>query len=177
MFGASLYIIVCSARNRLRLRLRRLREPRYLVGAIVAVAYLYFTVFVRLLSGGRVAARRRRANAAPASADMFAALQASGIGLAALALLGLAALAWVFPANSGLLDFSPAETDLLMPAPVTRRQLLIHRMLRSQIGLLFASVLPVIWFPSVSALSRVRFAFALWLLLVTAKIYFTGVTL
>src|SRR4051812_45371459 len=64
-----------------------------------------------------------------------------------------------------------------MPAPVSRRQLLIHRMLRSQIGLLFASVLPVIWFPSASALARVRFAIALWFLLVTAKIYFTGVTL
>jgi len=34
MLFASLYIIVCSARNRLRVRLRRLREPRYLFGAI-----------------------------------------------------------------------------------------------------------------------------------------------
>ena len=58
MFGASLYIIVCSARNRLRVRLRRLREPRYLIGAIVGVAYLYFSFFARL--------RRARARRAPA---------------------------------------------------------------------------------------------------------------
>ena len=48
MLGASLYIIVCSAKNRVRVRLRRLREPRYLIGAIVGVAYLYFSVFARI---------------------------------------------------------------------------------------------------------------------------------
>src|SRR5213594_253385 len=34
MLSASLYIIFCSARNRIRVRLRRLREPQYLFGAI-----------------------------------------------------------------------------------------------------------------------------------------------
>jgi ABC-2 type transport system permease protein len=178
MIRASLYIVVCSARNRVRVRLRRLREPRYLIGAAVAIAYLYFTIFVRIRSGGTAAGRRRRrAEGAPASASVIAALQASGVGLAGLALLALAALAWVFPGGSGLLQFSPAETDLLMPAPVTRRQLLLHRMIRSQIGLLFASFLPVIWFPSASAPARARIAVALWVVFVTAKIYFTGVTL
>ena len=38
MIGASLYIIGCSAKNRVRMRLRRLREPRYLIGAIVGAA-------------------------------------------------------------------------------------------------------------------------------------------
>src|SRR5436190_3860547 len=175
MVRASLYIVVCSARNRARVRLRRLREPRYVIGAAVAIAYLYFTVFVRIRSGRAAAGRRRRA-AAP-SADVMAALQASGLGFAALALMALAAVAWIFPGGSNLLQFSPAETDLLMPAPVTRRQLLLHRMIRSQIGLLFASILPVIWFPTASAAARLRVAIALWLVLVTAKIYFTGVTL
>jgi hypothetical protein len=108
---------------------------------------------------------------------MAAALQGNGPGLAAMAMFVLAALAWVFPASSGLLDFTPAETDLLMPAPITRRQLLLHRMIRSQIGLVFASVMPAIVFPSASAWSRVRFAMGIWLVLITAKIYFTGVTL
>jgi ABC-2 type transport system permease protein len=173
---ASLYIVICTARNRLRLRLRRLREPRYLFGAIAAGAYFYFTVFARL-RGSRMA-RARRQNATPLMAGATAAaLQGSGPGLAAIVMFALAALAWVFPASSGLLDFTPAETDLLMPAPITRRQLLLHRMIRSQIGLFFASVMPAILVPSASALSRVRFAMAIWLVLVTAKIYFTGVTL
>ncbi len=173
MIAASLYIVLCSARNRLRLRLRRLREPRYLLGAVAGVAYFYFTVFARMRA---TPARRRRANTA-ASAGLFAALQASGPGLAAMAVLLLATLAWVFPGSSGLLDFTAAETDFLLPAPVTRRRLLVHRMIRSQIGLLFASVMPAIVFPSGSAPSRVRLAAGLWLVFVTAKVYFTGVTL
>ena len=120
MITASLYIVICTARNRLRLRLRRLREPRYLFGAIAAGAYFYFTVFARIRG-----TRARRQNATPLIAGATAAaLQGSGPGLAAIAMFVLAVLAWVFPASSGLLDFTPAETDLLMPAPITRRQLL-----------------------------------------------------
>ena len=33
------YLTLCSVRNRLHVRLRRLREPRYLIGSIVGVAY------------------------------------------------------------------------------------------------------------------------------------------
>jgi hypothetical protein len=53
MLSASLYIIICTARNRLRMRLRRLREPRYLIGAIAGAAYFYFAVFRRMGRGGR----------------------------------------------------------------------------------------------------------------------------
>ena len=79
MLSASLYIIVCTARNRLRVRLRRLREPRYLIGAIVGSAYLYFAVFNR-------GAGRRTASAAPAGelAGLAAAWQATGSSLAGL---------------------------------------------------------------------------------------------
>ena len=60
---ASLYIIVCSARNRARVRLRRLREPRYLIGAIVGVAYIYFSFFGRFRSAQSTAARNARRGA------------------------------------------------------------------------------------------------------------------
>src|SRR5919197_5240265 len=109
MIAASLYIVVCSARNRLRLRLRRLREPRYLLGAIAGVAYFYFAVFARMRAAP---VRRRRVNAV-AAAGLGGALQAGGIGLAAMAVLLLAALAWMFPGSSRLLDFTAAETDFL----------------------------------------------------------------
>jgi hypothetical protein len=76
-----------------------------------------------------------------------------------------------------LLDFSDAEIQVLFPAPVSRRQLLIHRMVRSQLGLLFASVVAGVFVPSASGFSRVRTSVAMWFLLVTAKIYFTGISL
>ena len=47
MVLATVYIMWCSARNRLSRRLRRLREPRYLIGAFVGVAYLFFALYGR----------------------------------------------------------------------------------------------------------------------------------
>src|SRR2546421_12599408 len=112
MLGASLYIIVCSARNRLRMRLRRLREPRYLIGAIVGAAYLYFSVFARMRSRGSIGRRR----GGPASVPAIAALRAGAPAAAGLALLTLSAISWILPFDSGLLDFSQAEVQFLFPA-------------------------------------------------------------
>src|SRR6266403_2102113 len=42
MVGASLYILFRSTRNRIAVRLRRLREPRYIFGAMVP-AFLFNT--------------------------------------------------------------------------------------------------------------------------------------
>src|SRR5262244_1192852 len=106
MLSASLYIIVCTARNRLRMRLRRLREPRYLAGAVVGVAYVYFSFFARLRTR-RVGPARGRGAGPPAA--VVAAMRSVGASLAGIALLVVGALAWVMPFNSGLLEFSQAE--------------------------------------------------------------------
>ena len=52
-----------------------------------------------------------------------------------MALLGVAA------ADAGrLLEFSSAEIAFLFPAPVSSRQLLLHRIVRSQVGSLVAAM-------------------------------------
>jgi ABC-2 type transport system permease protein len=176
MFGASLYIIICSARNRFRQRVRRLREPRYLLGAIAGAAYMYFSVFAPMLSA-RTRAARRRDGMARVPAFVLSALRTSGPALAGLLLLIATAASWMLPVGSGLLDFSEAEIAFLFPAPVSRRALLMHRMMRSQLGLLFGVVVLGIAAPSVSGLARLRLAIGMWLLLFAGKLYFTGVTL
>ena len=175
MFVASLYIVACGVKNRVRARLRRLREPRYLLGAIAGAAYLYYTIFARMRTAS-VGAGRRRGRAAP-PAELMTLLQGGGQMAVGLVLLAMAAVAWLMPFDSGLLDFSPAEVEFLFPAPVSRRQLLVHRLLRSQVGLLVASTVPAIFYPYGSPLNRLRWALAMWVVLVTAKVYFTGVTL
>ena len=172
MLSASFYIIVCSAKNRIRKRLQRLREPRYLVGAIVGGAYLYFSFFARSRSRA-AAARRGRQRSAPFSMET---LVAAAAPLAGVALLVLATLAWVLPFDSGLLEFSEAETAILFPAPVTRRGLLVHRLLRSQLGILFGSLVVGIASPVVGW-ARVRTSLAFWVLFVTFRVYYTAVTL
>jgi ABC-2 type transport system permease protein len=174
---ASLYIIACSTRNRIRQRLRRLREPRYLAGAVVGAAYLYFSFFARLRGsrpGGAARARRSR-RASPL--DAGPALAAAAPAFGGIALMAAAALSWLAPFQSGLLEFSEAETQFLFPAPLTRRQLLAHRLLRSQLGMLFGAVVFGITLPSSSGYQRLRIGIAMWVLLVTGKVYFTAVSL
>jgi hypothetical protein len=158
------------------MRLRRLREPRYLIGAIVGAAYLYFSFFGRLRSARSNNPRPRPGQAAPALSSVPG-LVAAAPALTGTALLVVATVSWLVPLDSGLLDFSEAETQFLFPAPVSRRQLLLHRMLRSQIGLLFGALVFAVAMPSVSTVDRVWLALGLWLLLVTGKVYYTGVSL
>lgn len=175
MIAASLYIIVCSARNRSRMRLRRLREPRYLIGALVGAAYIYFSFFARF--GARGSRRRRAGTPAGPPAALAAAASASGPALAGVLLMAVTAVGWLAPFDSGLLTFSEAEVQFLFPAPVSRRSLLGYRMLRSQIGLLFGSAIVALATPSLDGYARLRIAFAMWLLMSTGKIYFTGISL
>ena len=175
MFSASLYIIVCGFRNRLRVRLQRLRQPRYFIGAIAGAAYLYFSFFARFrASRSSVARRGGRPPRVPAS---LAGPLAVAPALGGLALMLAAAGAWLFPMDSSLLAFSEAEQQFLFPAPVSRRQLLIYRIMRSQIGMLFGSAMIGIFSPPTLGVSRLRISAASWIILVTARLYFTGVTL
>jgi hypothetical protein len=175
MIGASLYIIVCSFRNRMRVRLQRLRQPRYLFGAIAGAAYLYFSVFARFRSSrARGAARIGPSQMPPPLAGLLASAPAFG----GLALMAVATGAWLFPVDSGLLEFSDAELQFLFPAPVSRRQLLVYRVLRSQLGMLFGALMIGVFMPAAAfGFSRLRISIASWILMVTGKIYFTGVTL
>jgi hypothetical protein len=174
MFSASLYIIVCTFRNRLRVRLQRLRQPRYFIGAIAGAAYIYFSFFARFRASRSTLARRSSRPRVPAE---LAAPLAVAPALGGLALMIAAAAAWLFPMDSSMLEFSEAEQQFLFPAPVSRRQLLVYRIMRSQLGMLFGSVMIGIFSPPTLGISRLRISAAFWIILVTARLYFTGVTL
>ena len=106
------------------------------------------------------------------------ALRASGPTVIGFAFLILMACAWLFPGDSGLLEFTEPEIQFLFVAPVTRRQLLVHRMMRSQVGLLVAAIVPALFFPSgFSGFFRLRLALAMWIILMTMKVHFTGISL
>src|SRR5207248_1789968 len=100
-----------------------------------------------------------------------------GPPLVGMGLLVMMAFGWAFPGDGSMLAFTEAEAQFLFPAPVTRRALLIHRLLRSQLGVLFAAIVPALVFPTGSGWSRLRFAAAMWLILMTIRVHFTGITL
>jgi hypothetical protein len=179
MLRASLYITLCTAKNSVLARLRRLREPRYLIFAIAGAAYMYFAVFMRF---GAARRGRRRGDAPP---DIFApSVGALAPAAGGVALLALAAVAWILPTRSTLFDFSEAEIHLLFPAPVTRRALLIHRLMRSQLRVLFGSFVlaffvtnPGLATGAGSNAARLLRLVAFWTVFVTFRVYFAGVSL
>jgi len=172
VLNASLYIIVCTAKNRVRRWFKRLREPRYLIGAIVGAGYLWFVVYARYAaSSGRT--RRPPTSLFTAWPDLLT----HGPTWGGVFILAAAVLAWVLPATGALLVFTQPEEQLLFPAPVTRRQLLVHRMLRSQLGILFGSVVSAVAFPTGSPSTRLRTALSVWVLFFTSRVYLSGVTL
>ena len=119
-----------QAKNRIRVRLARLKQPRYLVGSIAGIAYIGYFAILRNpgFSRGR--------GGAAAAANFARAAGPLELGAASLLLL-LAALVWILPAAGSAVRFSPSEVQFLFPAPITRRQLLQYRLLRAQLGLLF----------------------------------------
>jgi hypothetical protein len=99
-----LYLTLRSTQNRLRVRLRRLREPRYLIGLLLGLAYFSFLLWGRGRRGG--------ASAVTATAG------GNPIELGATAVLFVvAALAWVWPGSRPpALAFSSADVQFLFPA-------------------------------------------------------------
>ena len=153
-------------KNRVRVRLARLKQPRYLLGSIAGFAYIGY--FVVLRSGPM----RARGGAGA----MFARFAGPMELAAALLLLLPAALVWVLPATSPV-RFSPSEVQFLFPAPITRRQLLQYRLLRVQLGLLFGSAMATVFMRPTSFGNSWKFLTGLWVILMTCRIYFTGVSL
>lgn len=128
MFSALFYLQWQTLRNRLWQRLLRLRNPRYLLGALVGGGYLFLVFrrgFSRLLPGGQTSSL-----GVPDSTWEF---------LFALLLLVLALLAWLIPHERAALVFSEAEIAFLFPAPVRRRTLIHYKLVRSQIAVLFTT--------------------------------------
>ena len=137
MLSALLYLRLMSFANWLRVRAQRLRQPKYLLGALVGGAYFYF-FFFRAVGGNPARAARHAAVGQAAHvldstqvmlpSDWLPAVTAFG----ALALLVFIALMWVVPTQRAALGFSEAEVAFLFPAPVTRRALVHFRLLSAQ---------------------------------------------
>ncbi len=124
--GALGYLILRTTRNRIAKQASRLRNPRYVFALLFGIGYLYLTFF-------------RRAAAMPASTGSFITAM-HGAALTFLAFLTVA-ITWLFGRTSGALAFLPAEVHYLFPGPLSRRQLLVYRMVRSQLVLLLNALI------------------------------------
>lgn len=132
--GALAYLTVVSVVNRIRVRLRRLREVRYAAGMLAGLLYFYF-----VLGGGRTGSR----GVYSALSSMRGAAEMVG----AVALFAIVCLGWALPSKGkAALLFTQAEVHLLFPAPFSRRQLIAYKLLRLQAAGFMSSLIMTVFF-------------------------------
>ena len=159
MIGSALYLARRSLVNGVRRRLARLRQPKYMVGFAVGLLY-YYWLFIR-----------------PRGEAGGGTLPGSAVeGLAVLGLGALVAMGWLFGSSRSPLVFTPAETHFLFTAPLTRRQILDFKLLRSQLALFLSSLLSVLLFSGGHfPATRIMRVLGLWLVFATLLMH-SGVT-
>ncbi len=123
------YLVTRSFVNGVLFRLRRLRQPKYLLGAILGAAYFYF-YFGRFLAVSRMPLGAGNGAASPHGLEIGA----------AILFVATIVLSWILPASRAAIAFTEAEIAFLFPAPITRRTLVIMRLVKSQFALLLFSV-------------------------------------
>ncbi|MBS0225914.1 MAG: hypothetical protein JSS25_06200 [Proteobacteria bacterium] len=165
VFGAFVYLQATSLYNNVRQRVLRLRQPKYLVGAVIGAAYIYFFMIRKVLGAGH--GRTSLQTASPA-------MMANIATLAALALALYVFLEWILSRESVRLSFTETEIDFLFPAPLTRTSLIHFSLLRSQLAIFFSSFL-------IGLLVRrgvgfggghpLQYATGIWLLMSTLKLH------
>ena len=165
MISALFYLQYHSFRNRLVGRFKRLKQPKYLVGAIVGGFYLYAYFFRYLFRGF---GGRPGMNLAVSSEHR---LLFELVGALVLSIIVL--LAWVIPHERAALTFTEAEVAFLFPAPVTRRALIHFKLLRSQLGIFFTSFVFTLLSRRFGGSAWIH-ALGWWLILSTLNLHFLG---
>jgi hypothetical protein len=133
---ALFYLRAMSFKNAVISRVLRLKQPKYLVGAIVGVAYIFFVVFPR-----RRGDQTGGADVAGLS-DAFPIERLPMVAaLGALVLTVIVALYWLLPRERAALAFSEAEIAFLFPAPIGRKTLIHYRWINTQLRILFTSLI------------------------------------
>ncbi|HYV98618.1 MAG TPA: putative ABC exporter domain-containing protein [Gemmatimonadaceae bacterium] len=161
MIGAFGYLIGTSTRNRLRGQLKRIRNPRYAIAFLVGAAYFAFVIFGRSLGRSRGVT-----------------YGTSGTALAPLFIVVMVVSSWLLSADASALAFTQAEVSMLFTAPVTRRGLIIYKLVRAQIAILVSAMLMVFFLGrGSSTIPHVLAGLGYWTMLSTINMHGVGAAL
>ena len=165
MISALLYLQYHSIKNRTVMRFKRMKQPKYLVGAIAGGVYFYFYFFRYVFGLGS----KRPGLGFMAAPENRLLMESFG----SLALLVILLMAWVLPHERAALAFTEAEVAFLFPAPVSRRGLIHFKLLRSQMAILFTTLLLTLLTNRFGGHPWIR-AVGWWLILSTLNLHFLG---
>jgi ABC-2 type transport system permease protein len=169
MTSAFVYMTLRGLVNRVRMRIRRPREPRYVLGPTAGLLYFYFVIFAR-----RTPSRGRMTTVGFSTFVQYA---GPVIAVASVLLFGVIALSWIFTPSSRALSFSRAEVQFLFPAPLTRRQLLHYKLIRSITASLIGSLVVTLFFRPGTLMAAWTVVTGMWCLFAILNLHFTGVAL
>ncbi|MEO8337375.1 MAG: putative ABC exporter domain-containing protein, partial [bacterium] len=131
MIAAFAYLTFTSTRNRLIQQVKRLRNPRYAIALLLGLGYFWMVFFNSSARGSR--------GVEPGVAPAFGAILP-------ILLLAYIAYTWIVGTDKAALAFSEAEVAMLFTAPVSRRGLIVYKLVRAQFAVLTTSVLWMVLF-------------------------------
>ena len=125
------FLVRRSIRNRARMQVRRLKNIRYLFGLLFII--IYFGAVLR-------PDRLFRATGAPGGPG--GALLKEGIAIAiSVGLLIIVGRWWVMGGTLATVALTRAEAQMLLPAPLSRQQLLGYKLARAHLAMLMSAVI------------------------------------
>ena len=161
MIAAFAYLTLTSTRNKLVQQVKRLRNPRYAIALLLGLGYFWMVFFNSSAREGR--------NTGPSLAPAFGAI-------VPIFLLAYVAYLWIVGSDKAALAFTEAEVSLLFTAPVSRRGLIVYKLVRAQIAVLTTSILWMFLFHR-SGESGPERVIASWAFLSTISLHRLGVAL
>jgi ABC-2 type transport system permease protein len=170
MSGVFFFYLTRSFCNRIRTALKRLRQPKYLISALVGLGYLYLVFFRQVFS--RPVRRPPMPMGIPT--DLLPLIETA----AAFALLLMVLLPWIWPGRGAGLRFTESEIQFLFPAPISRRTLVNFRLLKMQLGILFGVLISFVVFGRGRFFDHpVYFMVTLWVIYSFLGLYNVGTSL
>lgn len=120
MIGTFFWLTLTTFKNRFLYRLRRMKEIRYLLGAIIGGGYFIF-VFTRGTMPGK-------------GFDLLS------LDAGALFVLALLILMWILP-NLAQVSFSEPELHFILGGPISRRKVMFYKLISVQIPVLIGTMI------------------------------------
>lgn len=162
MNDALRYLLLHSARNRLRGQVARLKRPRYLLAVLAGALYFGTLLFNSQMPSPLAGSTSSELGQLIYTAVIFVTI-ASG---------------WVLGSDRPALVFSEAEVQLLFPAPISRAGLVRYKVAQAQIVVLFSVLVWVILLRrGGTTLPFWMRAISLWIILSTMYLHRVGASL
>ncbi|MFN0097999.1 MAG: putative ABC exporter domain-containing protein [Gemmatimonadaceae bacterium] len=161
MIGALWYLIWTQARNRVMRQAKRLKQPKYAVAFALGLAYFWFLFFSPTRGTGRD----------PISDDFL-------LIILPVIFVGAIAYTWLVGSDRSALAFTRPEVAMLFPAPISRRTLVLYRIMHTQIAALLSTLIWILILrKSSSDLPAFARALGVWLVFTTLSLHRLGVAL